>query len=174
MPGPIRTWTQAPFEPIVGDNTNQWMQWVTSTLAQLQPQLFPMAAPVVTIISQPNAVQIVFNEVVGARSYAIYETAVQAAPPGVPLTTIPANHGAISNSWLRSGLNDTVTRFYFVQAFDTSGNRGTLSTGTPGAALSGAAAVVPVSQNPVNQGGVGGGVGGGGALPGVGTRRQPL
>jgi hypothetical protein len=148
-----------------------FLEYLLSIANQAQISLFPLAAPTVTTISQPSAVQIIWNEVSGAAHYAIYESSLQSAPPGVPFTTVPANHGAISNSCLRAGLNDTVTRFYFVQAYDSSGNRGTLSIGKSGAALSGASAVIPISQAPVNQDGVGGGVGGGGALPGRGTNR---
>lgn len=154
--------------------TRDFLNYLLSVALQTQGTLFPLAAPQVTTISQPNAVQIVFNEIVGAAHYALYESNTQSAPPGVPITTIPANKGAVSNSYLRAGLNDTITRFYFCLAYDNSGNRGTLSVGVPGVALSGASTVIPISQTPVNQGGVGGGVGGGGALPGRGTQRSQL
>jgi hypothetical protein len=140
---------------------------------QTQSTLFPPPAPKVTTISHPNAVQILWNEITGAAHYAVFESATASAPPGVPFITVPANRGAISNSVLRGSLNDTVTRFYFVLGYDNSGNRGNLSIAAAGAALGGAAAVIPISQSPVNQGGVGGGVGGGGALPGIGVFRGP-
>ena len=172
MPGPVRPFNSVPDDPFIQGATRDFLSWLLSNALQAQNALFPPAAPTVTTISQPNAVQIVWNEVSGAAHYAGFESNSSSAPPGVPLFTVPANHGAVSNSYLRAGLNDTVTRFYFVQAYDASGNRGAVSTATPGTALGSAATVVPVSQTPVNQGGVGGGVGGGGALPGrVGTRQ---
>jgi hypothetical protein len=174
MPGPIRSFNNVPDDPFITGATRDFLAYLLSVANQAQISLFPPAAPQVTIIPQPNAVQIVWNEVTSAAHYALYESGVQSAPPGVPIATVPANHGAVSNSYLRAGLNDTTTRFYFVQAFDASGNRGTLSVGKAGAALSGASAVVPISQSPVNQDGVGGGVGGGGALPGRGTARNPF
>lgn len=172
MPGPTRSFNNVPDDPYIQGATRDFLSYLLSVAIQTQASLFPPPAPAVTTIPHPNAVQIVWNEVTGASHYAIFESAVASAPPGVPFTTVPANRGAISNSVLRGSLNDTVTRFYFVQAYDNSGNRGTLSIGTAGAALSGASTVVPVSQSPVNQGGVGGGVGGGGSLPGVGNRRE--
>ena len=171
MPGPRRIWNQVPLDPLISPAMNDFLTWLLTIANQSQSSLFPPAAPQLTTISHPNAVLLAWNEVSGAQSYALYESAVQSAPPGLPIATVPANHGALSNSYLRAGLNDTTVRYYFVLGFDNSGNRGTLSTGTPGAALSGASAVIPISQAPVNQGGVGGGVGGGGGLPGVGTNR---
>lgn len=127
----------------------------------------------VTTIGHPNAVQIVWNEVKGATSYAIFESSVQSTPPGVPITTVPANIGAASNSYLRPNITDTTTRFYFVQAISQN-QRSTLSTGTAGTALSGASPTISVSQIPVNQAGVGGGVGGGGSIFGIGRRVNNL
>jgi hypothetical protein len=168
MPGPTRSFNNVPDDPFIQGATRDFLSFLLSVANQTQGTLFPQAAPLVTTISQPNAVQIVWNETANAAHYAVYESAVQSAPPGVPFTTVPANRGAISNSVLRASLNDTVTRYYFVLAYDNSGNRGTLSAGAPGTALSGASSVIPISQTPVNQAGVGGGVGGGGALPGRG------
>ena len=173
MPGPTRSFNNVPDDPYITGATRDFLAYLLSVANSVQTSLFPPSAPAVTIIPQPNAVQIVWNEVTGAAHYAIYESSAQSAPPGVPFITVPANHGAASNSVLRAGLNDTVTRYYFVLGFDASGNRGTLSVGAPGAALSGASAVIPISTTPVNQGGVGGGVGGGGALPGRGGFRLP-
>jgi hypothetical protein len=173
VPGPARQFNNVPDDPYIQGAMRDFLSYLLSVANQVQGSLFPPAAPVVTTIAQPNAVQIVWNEVANTAHYAIYESAVQSAPPGVPFATVPANHGAVSNSVLRGSLNDTVTRFYFVLAYDNAGNRGTLSVGAPGAALSGASAVIPISQTPVNQGGVGGGVGGGGGLPGRGSFRLP-
>jgi hypothetical protein len=172
MPGPIRSFNNVPDDPMIQGATRDFLAYLLSIANQAQISLFPASAPTVTTIPQPNAVQVVWNEVTGAAHYALYENATASAPPGVPIATVPANKGAISNSYLRAGLNDTVTRFYFVQPYDASGNRGTLSIGKAGAALSGASAVIPISQTPVNQDGVGGGVGGGGALPGRGVNRR--
>lgn len=166
MAGPVRSFTSVPDDQFIQGATRDFLNYLLSVALQSQASLFPLAAPTVTTISQPGAVQIVFNEIANANHYAVFESGQQSAPPGVPLVTIPANHGAVSNSYLRTGLNDTTTRFYFVQAYDNSGNRGSVSAGAPGTALSTAAPIVPISQTPVNQGGVGGGVGGGGALPG--------
>jgi len=178
MPGPVRSFNNVPDDPMIQGATRDFLSYLLSVVNSVQPSLFPLPAPAVTTISQPNAVQVIWNEVPNAQHYALYESGTSSAPPGVPITTVPANRGALSNSYLRAGLNDTVTRFYFVLAFDNVGNRGTLSAGSPGTALSGASAVIPISQTPVNQGGVGGvvggGVGGGGALPGRGGQRSQL
>ena len=167
MPGPMRPWNGAP--PSTSDPTmNQFLTWLMASVNQLSGPLFPPSTPQVTTISHPNAVQVCWNEVASADTYAVFENAVQSAPPGLPFATVAANVGGISNSFLRPNLNDTVTRFYFVQAINSSsGERSALSPATAGAALASAAPVVPVSQKPVNQGGVGGGVGGGGGITGI-------
>lgn len=121
-----------------------------------------------TTIAHPNAVQLIWNEVAHAAAYAIFETSTSSVPSGVPLATVHANLGGTSNSFMRASLNDTVSRFYWVQAIDRNGNRSSVSAPAPGAALAGGAAVIPISQTPVNQGGVGGGVGGGGGIYGRG------
>lgn len=167
MAYPQRSWNAAPQEPAVSDTTNAWFTYVQSQLNQVEGSLFPPAQPVVTTIPHPNAVQIIWNEVPNAVSYAGFETSSPSVPPGVPLFTVPANLGGNSNSYLRASLNDTTTRYYWVQAIDRNGDRSVVSAAAPGAALSIAAAVIPVSQAPVNQGSVGGGVGGGGAIPGI-------
>lgn len=138
-----------------------------TTVNQLQPPLFPLQVPQVTTISHPSAVQVCWNEVPSALSYAVFESSNKTAPAGLPFATVAANNGGTSNSFLRPNLNDTTTRFYFVQAIG-NGNRSALSAATAGAALASGAPVIPVSQAPVNQQGVGGGVGGGGAIRGKG------
>ena len=170
MAGPLRQYTQFPYDPMLGDSSKQCLDWIVSTLAQIQPQLFPAPAPSVTTISHPGGVQIIWNEVQGATAYALFENGTAAAPPGVPIATIPANVGALSNSYLRGQITDTTTRFYIVVPLSYN-QRGTPSTPTPGAALSTAAATVTISQTPINQGGVGGGVGGGGGIPGIISRK---
>jgi hypothetical protein len=166
--GPQRTWNQFPMDNNLSPSTYECLTWIMTVCNQVQGSLFPPAAPMVTTISQPNAVQVVFNEVPNAAAYAIFETSTNSTPPGVPLTTVHANLGGISNAFLRASINDTVTRFYWVQAIDKNGNRSAVSAPAPGAALGGGATVIPVSQTPVNQGGVGGGVGGGGGIFGRG------
>lgn len=168
MAAPVRSYNQAPQEANVSDVTNNWFNYVQSVLNRVEGSLFSPAIPAVTTIAHPNAVQIVWNEVPNAVSYAVFETNTPTTPPGVPLTTVPANLGGTSNAFLRGSLNDTTTRYYWVQAITRNGNRSNVSTGTPGAALSGASTVIPVSQTPVNQAGVGGGVGGGGGVSGRG------
>ena len=134
---------------------------------QLQGPLFPLVAPAVTTISHPNAVQVAWNEVQGADSYAVFECSTPTEPAGLPFATVPSNTGGKSNSVLRGSLNDTVSRFYFVQAINSSsGQRSSVSIGTPGAA-SVSTTVIPVSQIPLNQENVGGGVGGGGGIRGI-------
>lgn len=167
MPTPSRPYNEFPIDAGINpDALTGWGNWVTKALQQLQAPLFPPQEPVVTTISHPNAVQVVWNEVGGGTTnYAVFETSTQSAPTGVPFATVPANTGAFSNSILRPNITDTTTRFYSVQAI-TPNSRSVVSTPAPGAALSGASPVVPVSQTPINQGGVGGGVGGGGGLVG--------
>lgn len=174
MPGPVRSFNNVPDSPLIDGALRDFLSYLLSVANSVQPNLFPLPAPAVTTVSHPSAVQLIWNEVQNAQHYALYESGVQSAPPGVPIATVPANRGALSNSYLRAGLNDTTTRFYFILAFDNAGNRGTLSIGVAGVALSSASAVIPISQSPVNQAGVGGGVGGGGALPGRGTQRSQL
>lgn len=136
----------------------------------LQAPLFPPQTPIATTISHPNAVQVVWNEVAGATSYAAYEVASASAAPGVPFAVVPANIGAVSNAVLRPNITDTTQRFYIIVAISQNA-RSSPSMPVAGTALSGASATVTVSQAPVNQGGVGGGVGGGGGITGIGGRR---
>jgi len=168
MAGPRRSWNQVPIDPNLAPTTNDFLNYVLSICNRVEGSLFPPATPVVTTIAHPNAVQVVWNEVINATSYAVFETSTDNTPPGVPLTTVPANLGGASNSFLRASLNDTVTRFYWVQAIDRNGDRSSVSAASPGAALTIAAPVIPISQTPVNQGSVGGGVGGGGGIYGRG------
>jgi hypothetical protein len=166
--GPRRVWNGVPQDSALGPATYDFLTWLMTVANQVQGSLFPPAAPMVTTISHPNAVQVAWNEVVNAASYAVFETSTNQVPAGVPLTTVPANLGGSSNSFMRASLNDTVTRFYWVQAIDKNGDRSAVSAPAPGAALAGGATVIPISQTPVNQGGVGGGVGGGGGIFGRG------
>jgi hypothetical protein len=168
MAGPRRSWNQAPLEEGMSSTMNDFLNYLLSIANRVEGSLFPPAAPMVTTVSHPNAVFIAWNEVVNASSYAVFETSTNSVPSGLPLTTVPANLGGTSNGFLRGSLNDTATRFYWVQAIDRNGDRSPVSTAAPGAALSGASAVIPISQTPVNQGGVGGGVGGGGGIFGRG------
>jgi len=145
-----------------------FLTWLMTIGNQVQGSLSPPSAPLVTTISHPNAIQICWNEVVNGAGYAVFETSTNQIPSGLPLATVHANLGGTSNSFMRSSLNDVVSRFYWVQAIDKNGNRSAVSAPAPGVALAGGAAVIPVSQTPVNQNGVGGGVGGGGAIFGRG------
>lgn len=165
MAGPLRCYNQVPMDSGISPDTYQFLQYLLVTVNALQPSLFQPNAPLVTTISQPGGVQIVWNEVQNAVAYALYETSTASSPPGVPISTVPANTQAASNSYLRSGINDTVTRFYSVVAIGNT-NRSMPSTPVAGKALSTAATIVPISENPVNQEGVGGDVGGGGGIPG--------
>lgn len=150
---------------------NDWASWVTAAVQAAQAPLFPPQVPQVTTIGHPNAVQVIWNEVGGASSYAAYEVATATTAPGVPFTTVPANTGAFSNSVLRPNITDTTTRFYIVVAISPNA-RSSPSTPVAGTALSGASATVTISQAPINQGGVGGGVGGGGGITGITGRLQ--
>jgi hypothetical protein len=172
--GSKRSYNQVPQDPSISPTLQDFLTYLLSVSNRVEGSLFPPQAPQVTTIPHPNAVQIIFNEVVNASSYAIFETSSPSTPPGVPLTTVPANLGGQSNSFLRASLNDTVTRYYWVQAIDRNGDRSSVSAAAPGAALSGAATVIPISQNPINQQGVGGGVGGGGGIYGRGVNVNRL
>lgn len=164
---PGRTYNQFPVDASISpDSLSDWGNWVTKAVQQLEAPLFPPPTPQVTTISHPNAVQVIWNEVgSGTTNYAVFETSSPILPPGIPFATVPANTGANSNSVLRPNITDTTTRYYSVQAV-TPNARSQVSTPTPGTALSGASATIPVSQVPVNQAGVGGGTGGGGGLSG--------
>src|ERR1700688_2540539 len=174
MAGPQRSWTQFPMDDNLLPTTYACLNYLVSVANQTQGSLFPPVAPKVTTIAHPNAVQVVFNEVPNATSYAIFETSTNSTPTGVPLITVPANLGGTSNSYLRASLNDTVTRYYWVQTINQNGNRSPVSSPAPGAALASAAPVIPVSQTPVNHNGVGGGVGGGGGIYGRGSNTNRL
>jgi hypothetical protein len=174
MAGPRRSWNQVPLDPNLSPTTNDFLTYMLSIANRVEGSLFPPAAPMVTTIPHPNAVQVVFNEVANASAYAIFETSNTSVPSGVPIATVHANLGGVSNSFMRASLNDTVTRYYWVQALDKNGDRSAVSAAAPGAALSNAAAVIPISQTPVNQGGVGGGVGGGGGIYGRGGNANQL
>lgn len=176
MPLPGRSYNAPPVDVTNPDALTGILTWLTSAVQQLEAPLFPPPTPQVTTISHPNAVQVIWNEVgQGTTSYAVFETSSPSLPPGVPFATVPANTGANSNSVLRPNITDTTVRYYSVQAA-TPNARSQVSTPTPGTALSGASATIPVSQNPVNQGGVGGGTGGGGGLSGgIGiTGKRPV
>lgn len=163
--GPRRTWNNAPnFEdPIQQD----WATWLTNAIQTLQgTPIAPVTVQAATI-AHPGAVQIVWNEVNQALSYAVYETSTATAAPGVPLVTVAANSSALANSAMRFNINDTVTRYYSVVTITQFG-RSAPSTPVPGTALAVGATVIPVSDKGVNINAVGGGVGGGGALFGVG------
>jgi len=162
--GPKRTWNNPPnFE----DNVKQdWATWVTNALQDLQGPTKAVSAPQVSTIAHPGAVQVVWNEQNQATAYSIYETSTPASPPGVPISTVAANMAALSNSFMRFNLNDTVTRYYSVVTITQYGRSGP-SVAVAGAALAVGATVIPVSDAPVNINGVGGGVGGGGGLYGV-------
>lgn len=169
MSGPSKGWTNFPNDGALGDQSFQCLQWMVAVCQAVQPALFPPQTPMLTTISYPGAIHLVWNEVVGASSYALFETATQTAPPGVPLTTVPANVGAISNAWMRPNVNDTVTRYYSIIAI-AQNNRSAISAAVPGVALASGATLVPASGTPVNQGGVGGGTGGGGGITGLTSR----
>lgn len=158
------------MDSALGSQTIDFLSWMMTTVNQLQPPLFPLQVPSVTTVSHPSAVQVCWNEVPNALSYAVFESSVQTPPAGLPFATVAANSGANSNSVVRPNLNDTTMRYYFVQAVG-NGNRSALSAPAAGSALSSASAVIPISQSPINQGGVGGGVGGGGAIKGINSNR---
>lgn len=174
MAGPIRSYNQVPLDPNISDAVNGFLNYLLSVANKTEGSLFPPATPQVTTIPHPNAIQIVWNEAPSAAAYAVFETSTAITPAGVPIATVHANLGGTSNSYLRGSLNDTVSRFYWVQTIDKNGNRSQVSTPAPGAALAGGATVIPISQTPVNQGGVGGGVGGGGGIYGRGGNTNRL
>src|ERR1700722_18044043 len=97
--GPKQSWNIPPnFE----DNVQQdWSTWITGAVNLLQGPTVTPAPPNVTTIPHAGAVQIVWNEVNAATSYAVYETSSANAPAGVPITTVPANRGTLANSYLR-------------------------------------------------------------------------
>src|SRR6266403_1613572 len=99
MPGPSRSFNNVPDDPYIQGAMRDFLSYLLSVANQTQSSLFPPAAPAVTTISQPNGVQLIWNEVVGAAHYALYENSTASAPPGVPIATVPANRGAISNSY---------------------------------------------------------------------------
>lgn len=162
--GGRRTWN---YPPQFGTADQQdWATWVQNSIQDMQGPIIAPPPPLVTTISHPGAVQIVWNEVNQATAYACYETDLGIPAPGIPFATVPTNMLAISNSAMRFNLNDTTTRYYSVVTITQFG-RSRPSTPVPGVALATTAPVITVSQNPVNQGGVGGGVGGGGGIFGV-------
>jgi hypothetical protein len=134
-----------------------------TSVTDLQGPIAPASAPQVTTVSYPGSILIAWNEQPSISSYAIYEMDTMAAPPGMPIATIPANMSAQAGSYFRQGLNDTTTRYYSVMAI-SQWSRSPLSQAVPGAALSTGTPLTAVSKNPVNTNGVGGGVGGGGGL----------
>lgn len=169
MPGPTRSYNQVPTtDPFMSDDMYQFLTYLLSIANAIQPSLFPPNTPMVITIPKPSAVQVVWNETANSVAYAIFETSTPTAAQGVPVATVPANTGGLSNSFTVTGINDTVTRYYSVQAIGNT-NRSQVSTPVPGAALSSTAPYVATSQQPVNTNGVGGGTGGGGAIIGLGA-----
>lgn len=164
--GPKQSWG---IPPNFADNVQQdWATWVTGAVQFLQGPIKQPIPPQVATIPAPGAIHIVWNEVSGAFSYALYETDTAISAPGIPIATVPANRSALSSGYLRAGLNDTATRYYSIVTVTQYG-RSAPSTPVAGAALSGVSTVTSLSQSPVNQNGVGGGTGGGGGIFGVGT-----
>jgi hypothetical protein len=161
--GPRRTWNQVPQDSNLSQGTYDFLNWLMTSVIDLQGPISPATAPQVTTVSYPGSILIAWNEQDSISSYAIYEMDTQAAPPGMPIAIIPANMAARSGSYLRQGLNDTTTRYYSVMAI-SQWSRSPLSQPVPGAALSAASALTAVSATPVNSNGVGGGIGGGGGL----------
>lgn len=154
--------------PNFADNVQQdWATWVTNAIQAGQGPIKQPVPPKVTTISHPGSVQIVWNEVNQAVSYAIYETATATLPPGVPMVTVPANSGTLANAYLRASLNDTTARYYSIVSITQFG-RSAASTPVSGAALSTAATIIPLSGTAIDQNGIGGGMGGGGAIFGMG------
>lgn len=174
MPGPRRTWSQMPLSPALSTDVNDWGNWVTAELNQVQTALFPPAAPMVTTVPHPSSIYVAWNEVQGADRYAAFETTSPSSPPGVPIATVTANLGAQSNGFLRSNITDTTTRYYSVQAITQNGLRSAVSNFAPGAALSSASATSAISQEPLDQNGVGGGFGGGGGITGIKSNVNPV
>jgi hypothetical protein len=166
MPGPLQLWNQFPRDSNLGDSALQCLDWMTVTLNQLQPQVQSPSAPMVTTVSHPGGVQLVWNETPGTTQYALYETNYPTTPPGVPIATVPANIGAVSNSYLRASITDTTTRYYTVIPIANHA-RGAASVPVPGTALITTAPTVTISAAPISQSGVGGGVGGGGGITGI-------
>lgn len=167
--GPKRSWN---IPPNFSDSVQQdWATWVTGALQDLQGPIKQPIPPQLTTISHPGAVQIIWNEVNQATAYALYETTTAIQPPGVPLAIVPANMATLAGSYLRTGLNDTTTRYYSAVTITQYG-RSAASTPVAGTALSTGATIVPISQTPVDQNGVGGGLGGGGGLFGVGQGQR--
>src|ERR1700730_7002672 len=110
--GPRRTWNKAPDfgEPVLND----WATWVNNVAQELQGTPIAPIPPQVATIPHPGAVQIVWNEVNKATGYSVYETSTPNQAPGVPITTVLANAGALANGLMRFNLNDTVKRYYSV------------------------------------------------------------
>jgi hypothetical protein len=161
--GPRRTWNGVPSDSNTSPAMNDFLNWLMTSVTDLQGSITPAVAPQVTTVSYPGSVLIAWNEQPSISSYAIYEMDTKASPPGLPLIIVPANMAAQSGSYLRQGLFDTTTRYYSVMAI-SQWTRSPLSQPVPGTALSTAAALTAVSASPVNSNGVGGGVGGGGGL----------
>lgn len=168
MPGPTRSYNEVPNDPMMSDETRQFLSYLLSIANAVQPSLFPPNAPAVIAIPKPSAVQVVWNEVSNAVAYAVFQTDTPNAAQGVPVSTVPANTAGKSNSFTVTGINDTVKRYYSVQAIGNT-NRSQVSTPIGASALASGATYISTSQQPINQNGVGGGTGGGGAIIGLGA-----
>lgn len=124
---PTKTWAFAPRDQALSDTTNQFLSWVQQGLSFVLGQGTPLPAPQgVQVASESGGALVSWFEVPGADHYQIFENTT-ATLPSSPVATVPANPGGQSNSFLRSGLNDNLTRFYAVRAFTFTGIAGAAS-----------------------------------------------
>ncbi len=135
MPQPFRPWNQVPRDPAMSAETYQFLVWVQQSIMQLLSAVIILPAPEITTKGLHQAVRIDWDEVPGALKYYIFEN-VTAALPSNPLAVIPANLARTKNSYLRSGLTDTNTRYYAVQAVGPNESKGALSAFKTGFAAS--------------------------------------
>lgn len=165
MSGALRPYNNLPDATGLSNNMADFLQWVQTTLNSLIGNTTViLPAPTVSTKGFPGAVLISWNEIGGADKYTIYETSTATPPQGLPIATVGANHGAVSNSYLRAGLADTTTRQYWVMATNNA-VRGGLGGPIAGTALAAAGAQKGISDLAIaDANGVGGGAGGGGAL----------
>lgn len=135
--GLLRSWSNVPQDRKFARGTREFLEWARTSAQALVGPLTPLPAPTVSAFGLAAAVGLRWDEIPGAAVYAIYEAELE-GEISQPFATVKAREGKATNFVVRSGLNDTTTRFYYVRAYSALGIEGELSAGVaqaPGSSL---------------------------------------
>ena len=119
-----------PQDPFSSDATYQWMQAINTALTSVVGSVSPLGPPqAVTTEPRINAILVGWNQIPSASKYQIFESVFPLSNfnSSTLVGTVNQNVSGPTNSFLRSGLDDTKQRYYFVQAVSGAGVPGTPS-----------------------------------------------